>query len=90
MPTKAFPTLLIITLALLATPILASAQPGTAAGKYKFVMEDGAAKYVEFDVVNDSRGGTSGYMLLTDETKVELEEPNGDEGGRKGGESVPF
>jgi len=90
MPTKAFPSLLIFTLVLLATPILAFAQPGAASGRYKFEMEDGFSKYIEFDVVNDSRGGTSGYMLLTDETKVDLEEPNGDEGGRKEGDALPF
>lgn len=89
MPTKAFPSLLIITLVLLATPILASAQAGAATGKYKFVMEDGLAKYLEFDVVSDAKGGTTGYMVLTDEALVAIEEPNGDEGPRRG-ESLPF
>lgn len=90
MPTKAFPALLIITLVLLATPILASAQAGAANGKYKFVMDDGLVKYLEFDVVNDSKGATNGYMLLTDEAQVVLEEPNGDEPPPRRGESLPF
>jgi hypothetical protein len=90
MPAKAFPALLVITLVLLATPIVASAQAGAANGKYKFVMDDGLVKYLEFDVVSDSKGGTNGYMLLTDEAQVPLEEPNGDEGGRRGGESLAF
>ena len=90
MPAKAIPSLLIITLVLLATPILASAQAGAANGKYKFVMDDGLVKYLEFDVVSDSKGGTNGYMVLTDEALVPLEEPNGDEGGRRGGESLAF
>jgi hypothetical protein len=63
---------------LLATPIVASAQAGVANGKYKFVMEDGLVKYLEFDVRSDERGGTSGYMLFTDETKVQFEEPDPD------------
>ena len=90
MPAKAFPTLLIITLVLLATPIVVSAQAGAANGKYKFVMDDGLVKYLEFDVVSDSKGGTNGYMVLTDEAKVALEEPNGDEGPPRGEEAVPF
>lgn len=76
---KPFPSLLILGLVLLATPFIASAQQaGAANGKYKFVMEDGAVKYLEFDVRTDERGGTQGYMLFTDETKVPFEEPNVD------------
>jgi hypothetical protein len=70
-------------LVLLATPILASAQAGSASGKYKFIMEDGLVKYLEFDVRTDERGGTSGYMVFTDETKVQIEEPNPDGEPRK-------
>lgn len=90
MPRKAFPSLLILSLVLLATPIVASAQAGAANGKYKFVMEDGLVKYLEFDVRNDERGGTSGYMLFTDETKVQFEEFNGDEGPPRADESLEF
>jgi hypothetical protein len=90
MPAKAFPALLIFTLVLLATPIVAFGQAGAANGNYKFVMEDGFVKYLEFDVVNDGRGGTTGYMLLTDEALVPLEEPNGDEPQPRKGESLTF
>lgn len=90
MPAKAFPSLLIFTLVLLATPIVAFAQAGAANGKYKFVMDDGLVKYVEFDVVNDSKGGTNGYMVLTDEAQVPLEEPNGDEPTPRKGETLAF
>ena len=86
---RLFPSLLIMCLVLLATPILASAQAGAASGKYKFIMEDGLVKYLEFDVRNDERGGTSGYMVFTDEAKVQLKEPNPDEFSRED-ESLEF
>jgi hypothetical protein len=74
---KVLPSLFILGLVLLATPFTASAQ-GAANGRYKFVLEDGLVKYLEFDVSTDARGGTSGYMLFTDEAKVQMEEPNPD------------
>ena len=86
---RLFPSLLIMCLVLLATPILASAQAGTASGNYKFVMEDGLVKYLEFDVRTDDRGATSGYMVFTDETKVQFEEPDPDGEPRKD-ESLEF
>ena len=78
MLSKVLPSLFILGLVLLATPFTASAQTGAANGRYKFVMDDGLVKYLEFDVSTDERGGTSGYMLFTDEAKVPFEEPNGD------------
>ena len=86
---RLFPSLLIMCLVLLATPILASAQAGAANGRYKFVMEDGLVKYLEFDVRTDDRGGTSGYMVFTDETQVPLAEPDPDGDPRKD-ESLAF
>ena len=82
MPSKVFPSLLMLSLVLLATPILASAQSGIANGTYKFVMDDGLIKYLEFDARNDERGGTSGYMILTDEARVPLEEPGDGQSSR--------
>ena len=78
MLSKVLPSLFILGLVLLATPFTASAQTGAANGRYKFVMDDGLVKYLEFDVSTDERGGTTGYMLFTDEAKVPFEEPNGD------------
>jgi hypothetical protein len=75
---KVFPSLFILGLVLIATPFTTSAQTGAANGKYKFVMDDGLVKYLEFDVVKDERGGTTGYMLFTDEAKVPFDEPNVD------------
>lgn len=86
---KVFPSLFILGLVLLATPLPASAQAGSAAGKYKFVMEDGLVKSLEFDARSDERGGTSGFMVLTDETRVPFEEPNGD-GENPRGELLEF
>lgn len=87
---KVFPSLFILCMVLLATPFTASAQqPGAANGKYKFVMDDGLVKYLEFDVRTDERGGTQGYFLFTDEAKVQLEEPNGD-GESEKRESLEF
>lgn len=87
---KVFPSLFILCLVLLATSLTASAQtPGTASGKYKFVMEDGLVKYLEFDVRTDERGGTQGYFLFTDEAKVQIEEPVED-GDPRRAESLEF
>lgn len=86
---KVFPSLCLLGLVLLATPFTASAQGGTANGTYKFVMDDGLVKYLEFEVRTDERGGTSGYMLFTDEAKVPIEEPNEDGEPRKD-ESLEF
>jgi len=88
---KVFPSLLILGLVLLATPFTASAQQaGAATGTYKFVMDDGLVKYLEFDVRTDERGGTQGYMLFTDEAKVPFEEPDSDGEPRKEEESREF
>lgn len=86
---RPFPSLLIMCLVLLAAPTLTSAQAGSASGTYKFVMEDGLVKYLEFDVRTDERGGTSGYMVFTDEAKVPFEEPDPDNNERKD-ESLEF
>ncbi len=75
---KVFPSLIILGLVLLATPFSASAQAGAATGQYKFVMDDGLIRYLEFDVSTDGRGATSGYMLFTDETKVSMKDVDPD------------
>ena len=75
---RLFPSLLIMCLVLLATPMLASAQAGAASGNYKFVLDDGLIKSIDFDVRTDDRGATTGFMTFTDEAKVALEEPDPD------------
>ena len=75
MLTRLCPSLLIIGLAFLATPLLASAQ--VANGTYKFVMEDGATKYLEFDARSGERGAAIGYMVFNDEAKIEFQDVDG-------------
>lgn len=71
-------SLFVLSLVLLATPLLASAQSGIASGKYKFIMEDELAKYLEFDAQSSERGGATGYMIFTDEAKVVIQDPDGE------------
>jgi hypothetical protein len=75
MLTRLCPSLLILCFVLLATPILASAQ--AANGQYKFVMEDGLTKYLEFDARTVERGAATGYMIFNDEAKIFLQDVDG-------------
>jgi hypothetical protein len=68
-------SLLVLSLVVLTTPLFARAD--TATGTYKFIMEDAMMKYLEFDVKSDERGGTSGYMIFTDEAKVMFQDVDG-------------
>lgn len=77
MLTRMFPSLLVLCLVFLATPLLASAQVGAANGTYKFIMEDGLNKYLEFDARTDDRGTTTGYMVFNDETKLAYQDVDG-------------
>jgi len=76
-------------LVFLATPSLASAQTGAANGNYKFIMEDGMTKYLEFDAVSSDRGGATGYFLFNDEAKVLFQDVDGT-GDIPPDEPVPF
>ena len=88
MLTRFCPSLLFLCLVVLATPLLASAQTG-AAGQYKFVMEDGALKYIEFDAKSGERGAATGYMILNDEAKLVEQDVDGT-GDVPREEPVPF
>ncbi|HSD45158.1 MAG TPA: hypothetical protein VLB87_01000 [Pyrinomonadaceae bacterium] len=72
---------------LLATPPLASAQ--AANGQYKFVMEDGFTKYLEFDAVSGERGAATGYMIFNDEAMLFFQDVDGT-GEDPKEEPVPF
>jgi len=80
-------SLLILCFVLLATPLLASAQ--TANGQYKFVMEDGFTKYLEFDATSGERGAATGYMIFNDEANLVFQDVDGN-GDVPKEESVPF
>jgi hypothetical protein len=70
-------SLFVLCLLLLATPLPASAQAGTANGKFKFIMEDGLQKSLEFDAKSDERGSATGFMIFTDEAKVLIQDVDG-------------
>lgn len=75
MLTRLCPSLLILCFVLLASPSLASAQ--VASGQYKFIMEDGFTKYLEFDARSGERGGAFGYMIFNDEAKYVAQDVDG-------------
>jgi hypothetical protein len=77
MLTKLCASIFVLSLALLATPLTTSAQVGAANGSYKFIMEDGLTKYLEFDASTDDRGTTSGYMIFTDEAQLVFQDVDG-------------
>ena len=79
---------LMLCLVFLATPLLATAQTGVATGRYKFIMDDEAIKYLEFDAKSDERGSATGYMLFTDEAKIFFQDVDGT--GDVSRESGPF
>lgn len=74
---RATASLFILCLVLLATPLIASAQAGAANGNYKFVMEDGFSKYLEFDARSDDKGAATGYMIFNDEAPVNFQDVDG-------------
>jgi hypothetical protein len=75
--TKVCASLFVLCLIVLATPLLVDAQVGAANGKYNFIMEDGLAKYLEFDARTDDRGTTTGYMQFTDQAKPFFQDLDG-------------
>ena len=77
MLTRMSTCLFVLCLVVLALPVVASAQTGTATGNYKFILEDGALKTFEFDAKTDERGTTSGFLFFTDETEYEISDPDG-------------
>lgn len=87
MPFRLCLSLLILCFVLLATPPLASAQ--AANGQYKFVMEDGFTKYLEFDAVSGERGAATGYMIFNDEAMLFFQDVDGT-GEDPKEEPVPF
>jgi hypothetical protein len=60
----------------------------SASGTYRFVLEDGLSKSVEFSATSDERGATTGQMTFTDEAGVSEQDPDGAGGGKQ--EPSPF
>jgi hypothetical protein len=59
------------------TPAGAHASQLSASGTYRFVLEDGLSKSVEFSATSDGRGATTGQMTFTDEAGVSEQDPDG-------------
>ena len=76
MLTRLCPSLLILCFVLLASPLLASAQT-VANGQYKFVIEDGLTKYLEFEAFAGERGAATGYMVFNDEAQIISQDVDG-------------
>ena len=79
----------VLSLVLLATPLLASAQAGAANGNFKFIMEDGLTKFFEFDATSDEKGGATGFMQFNDEATIVFQDVDGT-GDIPREEPVPF
>ena len=89
MLTRVRPSFFVLGFVFLASPLLAFAQAGSANGTYKFIMEDGFVKSVEFDAVSNERGTATGSMLFTDEAKIFFQDVDGT-GEIPKDEPVPF
>lgn len=61
----------------------------SASGVYRFVLEDGFSKSVEFNATSDERGVTTGQMTFGDEAGVSERDPDG-VGDEKEGSRAPF
>ena len=70
-------SLFVLCLFSLATTSSVLAQAGTANGTYKFVMEDGLIKSLDFDAKSDDRGTATGFMKFTDEAKIFFQDVDG-------------
>jgi hypothetical protein len=81
MKSKASILMLTLSLLILGTPRLTTAQTtaGYASGMYRFIMEDSLAKYVEFEARADDKGNASGYMVFTDQAKISDKDVDGDD-----------
>jgi len=88
MPARLTASFFILCLLVLATPAIGFAQAGAANGTYKFIMEDGFAKYLEFDAKSDDKGSATGYMIFNDEGPIRFQDVDGT--GEPKDEPMPF
>jgi hypothetical protein len=75
MKTKTFASILALFLLVFAAPQIATAQ--AASGAYQFSLDDGYTKYVEFEAQTQADGSAAGYMTLTDEAKIDVQDVDG-------------
>lgn len=58
---------------------LAEAEGSSATGSFKFVLEDGETRYVEFDAKEGTDGQATGEMTFTDPVAVQVDDPDSSE-----------
>lgn len=68
-------TLLLVCLALPGL-VLAGAEETSATGSFKFALEDGATRFVEFKAVTQSDGQAAGEMTFSDPEVVPVDDPD--------------
>ncbi|HKP37756.1 MAG TPA: hypothetical protein VJT71_12945 [Pyrinomonadaceae bacterium] len=59
------------------TPAAAHSSQPSASGTYRFVLEDGFTKSLEFNATTDERGTTTGQMTFRDEARVTVQDVDG-------------
>jgi hypothetical protein len=72
-------SIMALLVACFAAPHAVGAQAGgqSAAGSYQFALEDGRAKYVEFDARTREGGGATGQMFFSDEADFAEQDVDG-------------
>ena len=62
--------------------VFAGAEGATASGSFKFAMEDGETKFVEFKATELADGQASGEMTLSDPSAVPVDDPDSSDGSK--------
>ncbi|HEV7472726.1 MAG TPA: hypothetical protein VGN90_01685 [Pyrinomonadaceae bacterium] len=80
MKTTALAAIFTLFLISIVTPSLTSAQTSgsAASGSYRFALDDGLAKTLEFDARLDERGATTGHMTFRDAAGIVESDPDGE------------
>lgn len=66
------------------TPAGAKTSQPSASGTYRFELEDGLSKSVEFNATSDERGVATGQMTFRDEARVTVQDVDGTGGHEEG------
>ena len=82
----AFIVALFIVCLALPNMVLAGAEGGSATGSFKFQLDDGATKFVEFTAKEATNGQAEGEMTFTDPSAITVLDP--DDSSEKPGEGV--
>ena len=71
-------TLFVVCLAL-PSLVFAGAEGASATGSFKFVLEDGETRFVEFDATEGADGQATGEMTFSDPVAIPVEDPDDSE-----------